>query len=272
MLHGQVNARLQAGGGTYVFDTQPSTISCAPNAVHLSLVVPTLNEAENISDFIAQVDRVLSIEFDDRYEIVIIDDESPDGTGQIALAMQADFPRLRVFSRSVKNGLGRAVVDGWEKSSGEILATINADFQHPPELLSELIGKIYAGADLAVATRFKNGGAIQNWSLTRIFLSRAAHIAGLLILPRVLSRVSDPMSGYFVFKRECIASVKLQPFGFKTLIEVLARGSVKNIAEVGYTFRERQYGKSKASFRQSWLYIRQLLNLRREITDQCKNS
>ena len=238
--------------------------------MQFSLIIPTLNEAENISSFVSQVDRVLSNEFGDRYEIVIIDDESSDGTGQIALAMQADFPRLRVLIRSTKNGLGRAVVEGWELSTGEILATINADFQHPPELLPELVGKINSGADLVVATRYKNGGTIHGWSLTRKILSTGAHMAGCLILPHVLGRVSDPMSGYFAFKRDCIASVKLQPFGFKTLIEVLARGTVENIAEVGYTFRERQKGKSKASYRQSWLYIKQILILRKEMKDQCK--
>jgi dolichol-phosphate mannosyltransferase len=237
----------------------------AESNIQLSLVIPTLNEAGNISALVSRLDRILFDALDTQYEIIVIDDDSPDGTWQIAQNLQSTFPKLSVYRRSVKNGLGSAVVEGWQLSSGKILATINADFQHPPETLSELIAKIIAGADLAVATRHSAGGSINGWSLKRKFFSRVAHMAGIIILPTVVARVSDPMSGYFAFRRECIAAVKLKPIGFKTLIEVLARGNVRTIAEVGYTFRERQHGKSKASLLHSWQYIKQLLKLRKDL-------
>jgi dolichol-phosphate mannosyltransferase len=105
-----------------------------------------------------------------------------------------------------------------------VLGVIDADLQHPPELLLKLWGEIKRGGDLAVASRHVEGGGVSDWSVIRRFLSRGAQTLGLIILPEVIGRVSDPMSGYFMVRRRCIAGRTLSPLGYKILIEVLARG------------------------------------------------
>jgi dolichol-phosphate mannosyltransferase len=118
------------------------------------------------------------------------------------------------------------------------------------------------GADLAVGSRHIEGGGVSDWSLLRRLLSRGAQLLGLMLLPGVLGRVSDPMSGYFMVKRAAVAGVPLSPLGYKILVEVIGRGNVKWIAEVGYVFRERAEGESKVTWRVYVDYLRHLLRLR----------
>jgi dolichol-phosphate mannosyltransferase len=127
---------------------------------------------------------------------------------------------------------------------------------------ADLCKRILAGADLAVASRNVDGGGVSNWSATRRALSRGAQLLGLLMLPGVLGRVSDPMSGYFALRRRVIAGVPLSPLGYKILIEVIGRGRVGTVAEVGYVFRERALGESKVTWRLYVEYLRHLVRLR----------
>jgi dolichol-phosphate mannosyltransferase len=147
-------------------------------------------------------------------------------------------------------------------SRGRILGVIDADLQHPPETLVALIDRIMDGADLAVASRHVAGGGVSDWSVPRRLLSRGAQTLGLVLLPEVVGRISDPMSGYFLVSREAVADAPLRPLGYKILIEVLARGRVGRVAEVGYVFNERQHGASKVTRRQYIEYVRHLLLLR----------
>ncbi len=142
------------------------------------------------------------------------------------------------------------------------MGVIDADLQHPPELLLKLWGEIVRGGDLAVASRHVEGGGVSDWSPIRRFLSRGAQTLGLVILPEVIGRVSDPMSGYFMVRRPSIAGRTLSPVGYKILIEVIARGRVPWIGEVGYVFQERQEGESKVTSKQYIDYLRHLVRLR----------
>jgi dolichol-phosphate mannosyltransferase len=167
-----------------------------------------------------------------------------------------------VLRRQDERGLSSAVIRGWQVGRGKILGVIDADLQHPPEILLELLTALTQGADLAVASRHVTGGGVSEWSLIRRVLSRGAQTVGLLLLPGVVGRVSDPMSGYFMVQRRAIAGPMLNPKGYKILLEVLGRGSIDTIAEVGYVFQERLEGASKVTWRQYIDYIHHLLRLR----------
>ena len=159
-------------------------------------------------------------------------------------------------------GLATAVIRGWQVARGELLAVMDADLQHPPAVLGGLVKAIRAGADLAVGSRHVEEGGVSDWSLIRRVISRTAQLIGLVLLPEVVGRISDPMSGYFMLRRRVIAGKYLNPTGYKILVEVLARGTAGQIAEIGYVFRERQEGQSKVSTAIYIQYLRHLLRLR----------
>lgn len=227
-----------------------------------SLVIPTYNESRNIATIVEQLTTLLDPVLLNDYELILVDDNSPDGTWQVAQDLTATYPQLRVMRREAERGLSSAVIRGWQVARGRILGVIDADLQHPPEVLLKLLAAMQQEADLAVASRHVEGGGVSEWSVIRRFLSRGAQFLGLLILPGVVGRVSDPMSGYFMVRRSAIAGPELNPKGYKILLEVIGRGQVETIAEVGYVFQERLSGESKVTWRQYIDYIHHLLRLR----------
>jgi dolichol-phosphate mannosyltransferase len=233
-----------------------------PSALRFSLILPTFNEGENLGQVVETLTALLEPVLAKNYELILVDDDSPDETWQTALELQATYPQLRVVRRQAEKGLSTAVIRGWQVAQGEILGVMDADLQHPPEILLPLLQAMERGADLAVASRHIEGGGVSEWSWVRRLLSRGAQVLGLLILPEVISRLSDPMSGYFMVKRQAIAGQKLSPVGYKILIEVAARGRVPWLAEVGYVFRERQNGESKVTWKQYLEYLQHLCRLR----------
>jgi len=229
----------------------------------LSVVVPTYNEAANIGPFLAALREGLDAG-GGGYEVIVVDDESPDGTGEVAAEISIDWPNLRVARRVGERGLARAVVRGWQIARGDVLATINADFQHPPAIVPEMLRKI-ENADLVVATRYAAEGSVGRFPVHRQFLSAFARSVGRLVAPKVFLRVTDPLSGCYMFRRQAIEDIELQPTGFKTLIEVLARGRVGKVAEHGYTMQRRRSGRSNVRLR-DWLeYVGQLGRIRSEL-------
>jgi dolichol-phosphate mannosyltransferase len=232
------------------------------DSIFLSLVIPTFNERENIGNLIKQLSRVLDPVLLHQYELIVVDDDSPDLTWQYAETLTEANPQVQVMRRQQERGLSTAVIRGWQASRGQVLGVIDADLQHPPEVLLQLLSQVEQGADLAVASRHVEGGGVSHWSAARRFLSRGAQILGLILLPRVVGRVSDPMSGYFLVRRQAVTEVALNPLGYKILLEVIGRGNVEHIAEVGYVFQERELGSSKVTWRQYRDYIHHLLRLR----------
>lgn len=230
--------------------------------LQFSLILPTYNESGNIESIVKLLSNILDRVLPNDYELIVVDDNSPDLTWKIAQSLIREYPQLRVMRRQEEKGLASAVIRGWQVARGDILAVIDADLQHPPEILLKLIKAIQNGADLAVASRHVEGGGVSEWSLARRFLSRGAQLLGLVILPNVVGRVSDPMSGYFMLRRSAIAGPVLNPMGYKILLEVIGRGKVEKIAEVGYVFQERQEGESKVTWKQYVEYILHLLKLR----------
>jgi dolichol-phosphate mannosyltransferase len=228
----------------------------------LSLVIPTYKERDNIENVVNILTRLLDQAIPGNYELIVVDDDSPDRTWEVAQSLIPDYPQLRVMRRQEERGLSSAVIRGWQAATGRVLGVIDGDLQHPPEVLTQLLQKIEQGADLALASRHVDGGGVSSWSVIRRFLSRGAQVLGLVILPGVLGRVTDPMSGYFMIRRSAIANVTLNPVGYKILLEVIGRGQVGEIAEAGYVFRERTEGESKVTWKQYIEYIQHLIRLR----------
>ncbi|MEG3974382.1 glycosyltransferase [Microcoleus sp. herbarium8] len=230
--------------------------------IYFSLIIPTYNECKNVKTIVEKLSLLLDGSIPGDYELIVVDDNSPDRTWEVALSLTAEYPQLRVMRRENERGLSTAVIRGWQAARGEVLGVIDADLQHPPETLLQLLAEIKRGADLAAASRHVAEGGVSDWSVIRRFLSRGAQTVGLVILPGVVGRVSDPMSGYFMVRRTCIAGKTMNPAGYKILIEVLGRGDIRWIGEVGYVFQERQEGESKVTWKQYIEYLRHLLRLR----------
>lgn len=231
-------------------------------SILLSVAIPTFQESQNIPILIDRLTGLLDQAIPGQYELIVVDDDSPDRTWEVAANIATYYPQLRVMRRRGERGLSTAVVRGWQVAQGQVLAVIDADLQHPLHTLLQLWSKIQEGADLAVASRHVEEGGVSDWSLARRILSRGAQMLGLMVLPGVVGRVSDPMSGYFMVRRDAVAEVDLNPVGYKILIEVLGRGEIAHIQEVGYIFQERQEGESKVTSRQYWQYLQHLLRLR----------
>ena len=234
----------------------------ATHAPALSVVIPTYNEAMNVEELIRGLSQALDPALGLDYELIVVDDDSPDRTWELAERLALDYPRVRVMRRTNERGLASAVIRGWQASHGAFLCVIDADLQHPPNLVVELYEVMKRGADMAVASRHVEGGGVSDWSILRRIVSRAAQLIGLVVLPGVVGRVSDPLSGYFMIRRSAIEGVALSPLGYKILIEVLARGRFPWIGEIPYVFHERVQGGSKATLGVYFDYLRHLIRLR----------
>ena len=230
--------------------------------VELSLILPTYNEGKNIAPIIEQLVPVLDSVAKLQYEIIVVDDDSPDRTWEKALELTDRFPQVRVVRRQGERGLSTAVIRGWQVARGRILGVMDADLQHPPEVAANVAREMMRGADLGIASRHVEGGGVSDWSLGRRIISRGAQMIGFLLLPEVIGRISDPMSGFFMIRRSALQGRTLSPLGYKILIEVLGRGQVGWISEVPYTFRERVEGSSKLTNRIYLEYFQHLVRLR----------
>ncbi|GAX40853.1 GtrA family protein [Tolypothrix sp. NIES-4075] len=249
-------------GALQIPELPPSTVDAGSENILLSLVIPTYKERENIKNVVTILSQLLDESIPGNYELIVVDDDSPDRTWEVAESLTREYRQLRVMRRQNERGLSSAVIRGWQAAMGRVLGVIDGDLQHPPEVLTQLLRAIQKGADMAVASRHVDGGGVSSWSFVRRFLSRGAQLLGLIILPNVLGRVSDPMSGYFMVRRSSIAGATLNPVGYKILLEVIGRGKVREIAEVGYVFCERVKGESKVTSKQYIDYIHHLVRLR----------
>ena len=232
------------------------------NSLLFSLIIPTYKERENIQNLVKRLTQILDESIPGEYELIIVDDDSPDRTWEVARSLMLDYPQLQVMRRQGERGLSSAVIRGWQVARGDILGVIDGDLQHPPQVILQMLDAMAKGSDLAVGSRHVDGGGVSSWSFIRRFLSRGAQILGLIVLPWVLGRISDPMSGYFMVRRSCVAGVTFNPVGYKILLEVIAKGNVGGIAEIGYVFCERKQGESKVTWKQYLDYIHHLLRLR----------
>lgn len=208
----------------------------------VSVVTPTFNEAENLPVLVEAVHAALGTL---PHEIVVADDDSPDRTWEVAERLAETDPSIRVLRRFRDPGLSAAVLDGMTVARGEYLAVIDADLQHDPAILPEMVGLLASGTvDVCVGSRATEGGGYGDWSAARRLVSWVA-----TMIAKVLLRVpvSDPMSGYFAITRagyEGTAS-QINARGFKILLEFVGRNRSLRVAEVPYEFRNRVHGETK---------------------------
>lgn len=230
--------------------------------VWFSLIVPTYNESKNMEILVQQVTQLLDAQLGKTYEIIVVDDNSPDGTADTVAELASRYAQLHIVRRTKERGLATAVIRGWQQAAGQILGVMDGDLQHPTSVLRMLLQKIEDGADLCVASRYTETGSVGDWNIARRVLSKGAGILGLLLVPEAVCKVSDPMSGFFVLKRSVVAKRALKPKGYKILLEVLARGNTGRVAEVPFEFALRQHGETKVTWKQYVEYLAQLLELR----------
>ena len=167
---------------------------------------------------------------------------------------------VQVVVRKNARGLASAVVAGFKQVKSPALTVIDADLQHPPELIPNLLKEIQNGADIVITSRYIPGGSIPKWGISRKFASKFAAVLAKTILPATRG-IADPLSGFFAFNREAIGKVELKPIGYKILLEVLALGHYAKVTEIPYTFSEREKGDTKYSFKEIANYIKHVLSL-----------
>jgi dolichol-phosphate mannosyltransferase len=230
-------------------------------APSVSLVVPTFKERLNIPELVERTGKVLAACSKD-FELIIVDDDSPDGTADEVRRLQGERPWLKLLVRKNEHDLSTAVIAGWRIATGEILGCMDADLQHPPELLPMLYGRMRkTAAGIVVGSRHATGGGVSDWSPVRRMISWIATLMATTILPGTLGKVLDPMSGYFLVQRSVLEHAALNPVGYKILLEVLAKGHYENIEEVPYVFEERVKGGSKLGPATVFKYLLHLLRL-----------
>jgi dolichol-phosphate mannosyltransferase len=236
---------------------QAGTEQCIPEK--FALAIPTLREAENIPSLLDHVRSVLD-PVGISYEILVVDDDSRDGTEELVSAIALKDPRVRLLVRKGQRGLSGAVLYGWQHTGASILGVMDADLQHPPELLPALLSAILAGNDVAIGSRYTAGGQLGKWNLVRKLFSTAA-VWATWPIQRAGIRAKDPMTGFFLVRRECVEGISFQPSGFKLLLEVLVRGRIRSVAEIPFAFGQRDRGASKANFKVGWDYAKLLARL-----------
>src|SRR3989442_14113271 len=214
-----------------------------------SVIVPTYNEAASLPLLVGRLAPAMR---DREWELIVVDDGSPDGTAEVAEKLGATQP-VRVVRRAGKAGLASAVIAGFKEARGDILVVMDADLSHPPEVVPALVKAIDDGADLAVGSRYIAGGGVKDWPLRRQMVSRVACLMGNVLVP-----VRDATSGFFAVRRTALDGVHLNAIGFKIGFEVIARAKTKRIVEVAYTFRDRELGASKFGRREVGQYLKQL--------------
>jgi dolichol-phosphate mannosyltransferase len=233
--------------------------------VNFSIIIPTYNESANILRLVREIEKNV---FDsDLVEVVIVDDNSPDGTGEIVrdyimqrkLNVSSDDRnlnsaeddvyedskiRLKVIHRLEKNGLIPAIIDGVKQSHGKNVVIMDADFSHPPEVLPQMMNQLKSKPEsIIVASRYTEGGKVVGWPVRRRILSSGASTLARLGLN--VRQVKDPMSGFFALRRELIECISIDTKGYKILLEILVKHKNTPVQEIPYTFTDRQSGASK---------------------------
>ena len=234
------------------------------NGTQVSIIIPTYNESKNILQILKSIGEHLPKNL--LAEAIVVDDNSPDGTGKIVEDYLKEVKQkigyiIHVIHRNTKSGLSSAVLRGIEYATGDTIVVMDSDFSHPPKIIPRLIEEIKrSGCDIAIASRYATGGAVKGWTLKRKLLSSTAtRIArkGLGI------NESDPMSGFFAFKRKIIDGLKLDAIGYKMLLEILVKTKGASVREIPYTFTNRMYGSSKLDSSTMFDYARSVWRLYR---------
>lgn len=222
----------------------------------LVVIVPTYQEVDNLSELTRRVCDAVN-EARITTEIVVVDDNSRDGTEQLCKDLSDRYP-LRLITRVSERGLSSAVIHGIRESQSEYVLVMDADLSHPPEDIPRFFQHLREGADFVVGSRYVAGGSTDaTWSVFRWLNSQIA-----TLLARGLTDIKDPMAGFFAFPRRILdAAPPLMPLGYKIGLEILVKGNCRHVVEIPIAFSDRTRGESKLTIRQQLYYLQHLKRL-----------
>lgn len=227
--------------------------------INISVIVPTYNEKDNISILFDRIDNSLKSKNINgiTYEIVVVDDDSDDGTDQIVKNLAGRYP-VKLIERKNDKGLASAVVEGFKNAKGNIFVVMDADLQHPPEKIKDLVNEICLGSDIVVASR--HNGEFGKFNIVRKTMSNSANFIAKILFPKI-ANIGDIQSGYFALRKDVIGGAVLNPTGYKILLEILILGKYNVVKEIGYKFASREHGESKLGVKTIMEYIYHLISL-----------
>jgi dolichol-phosphate mannosyltransferase len=234
--------------GPAAWDSRP-----AHSTPKISVIVPTFNESENIEAVVSELSKVLN---DVEWEVIFVDDDSPDGTAELVREIGRKYNRVRCVHRIGRRGLSAACIEGMLASSAPYLALMDGDLQHDPTVIRRMFDILEAGeAEIVIGSRYVRGGGCGTYSKSRHRLSRLAALLSRIVLPADLT---DPMSNFFALRQELFHEVvhNLSRLSFKILFDILssARRRVQ-LLEVPYVLRARRVGESKFEPQVAWEYL-----------------
>jgi len=230
----------------------------------VSIIIPTYNESQNIlkvlksiGDFIPK--NILT-------EAIVVDDNSPDGTGKIVDDYLKNVKKIagytiNIIHRKTKNGLSSAILSGIQRATGDTIVVMDSDLSHPPQIIPKMIETLKKyQCDMVVASRYITGGQINGWNKKRKFLSK---IATIIAKKGLNVKTNDPMSGFFAFRKGILKGLNFDAIGFKILLEILVKKKGLYVKEIPYTFQNRTFGSSKLDFSTIVDYLKSVWKLYR---------
>ncbi|QLH02142.1 dolichol-phosphate mannosyltransferase [Nitrosopumilus cobalaminigenes] len=215
------------------------------NKKKVSIILPTYNESQNIIQILKSIEEHLPKNF--KAETIVVDDNSPDGTGKI-VDDYLNFKKIAnntidIIHRTTKSGLASAILKGIQHATGEIIVVMDSDFSHPPQIIPKMLESLKKyHSDIVIASRYAKGGSIEQWTLKRKLMSK---LATKIAKSSLNVSAKDPMSGFFLFKKNLLHDLKFDGIGYKLLLEILVKTKGAKITEVPYTFTNRKFGSSK---------------------------
>jgi len=222
----------------------------------VSVIVPTYREAENLRELVHRISNALDAG-NLVGEVIIVDDNSGDGTDDVCETLRADYPVV-LETRYRERGLATAVIHGLRKAKGQLLVVMDADLSHPPEAIPKMVDALRSGADMVVGSRYAEGGETEDdWGIFRWLNSKFA-----TLLARPLTTIRDPMAGFFAIHKKTLArGARLDPIGYKIGLELLVKCGCHPVLEVPIRFVDRTRGQSKLTLREQWNYVAHLKRL-----------
>jgi len=219
----------------------------------IALILPTYNEKGNLAVLVKKIIRLGMKDV----ALIIVDDNSPDGTGKIADVLAKKHKNIKVFHRMNERGLGSAIKFGFDKADTNIVGVMDTDLSHDPKILPQIFKQFENGADFVIGSRYVSYGSIKNWPFVRRFVSKTAT---LLVKP--LTGVRDPMSGFFFVNKNVIKNMEINPESCKICLDIIVRGKYKKVVEIPYIFTNRERGKTKIlTLKEITKYIKYILYL-----------
>ncbi len=220
----------------------------------LSVIIPTYNERANIGLLIPRLEKVLQR----KHEILVVDDNSPDGTASVVEELSRKFPSVKLVRRSRKEGLSTAVAAGVAAAKGDSIVVMDADLSHPPEFVPFLAAALEE-ADIAIGSRLMKGGRVETWPLHRKAVSKGAELLARIVLG---VKSTDPLSGFFAIRKDVFQKTRIRTKGYKIMVNVLADNPRLRIKEIPYVFRDRHAGKTKLGIGEAITYLLDLARIK----------